>query len=263
MKRPSRMGIPFVLACSVVEICCGQDAGREAAVLKAELVKAEKEVLAAQAEFGKKLPSMPEYKDGKAAVDDFDAQLEAARKSKDEAKIEAAVRAKGVARKHLDEVIAELKAKFLGPANAKVAALRAETERASRENDLAKMRAEAAAVKIPRIAISDLKAGQVGRLAYPGSPVGFTGKPFVVDGTVVQVVSETELLVDISWNESNSTLWLSGRSTKELVDGSAIQLDGIYEVMGRKRYHALLGDKTVFEIRRIAEKDAIMRLGKK
>jgi len=47
------------------------------------------------------------------------------------------------------------------------------------------------------------------------------------------------------------------------VDGSEIVLDGIYEVVGRKRYHALLGDKTVFEIRPIDEKEAIVRLGKK
>jgi len=181
-----------------VAVCRAQDPDG----LKIRLGVIEKELLAAQAEFGKKLPSMPEYKAAKEALDDLDAQLEAARKSKDEVKIDAAVRAKGMARKHLDEVIASLKAKFLAPANAKVAAARAAFEQASRENDLAKMRAEAAAVKIPKLPITDLKSGEIGRLVFPEgafAPQLVAGE--TAKGKVLQVESNSELLVVFSWKQ--------------------------------------------------------------
>jgi hypothetical protein len=271
---------------AIARDCCAGDPGADLSRLKVRLAVAEHDVAVAEAAFGKALPSIPEYKDLQAAIDDLDRALEAARAKKDEA---AVARDKLDLKKRRDRLVAELKAKFLAPAKAKVDEIRAEIDKAY----AAKVAADAAIVKIPKMVISELKSGQVGRLIYPDVRArGFiidtpphavlagsaeaahdlaefrarmSMKPVaerIVKAKVIQVESESELLISVSWDDGDLSFWLSGVPTKDRVDGSEIDLDGIFEVVGKKKYRALLGERTVFEIKPISEKDAAAKLQK-
>ncbi len=125
----NRIWAAIVIVLSVQQLATlafGEDAVdslRGSAEVQGKLFAAEQELKSANAEFLKALPTLPEYKTLQAVVAECDADLDAARANNDTAGLDRAAKAKLEATKRRDVVRSELKAKWLTPAEAKVATL--------------------------------------------------------------------------------------------------------------------------------------------
>ena len=84
--------------------------------------------------------------------------------------------------------------------------------------------------------IDSLEAGDIGSMRF--------GK-----ATVIQVVDDSNVLVNVSWADSRIAFWLTGVKTENVVDGQEAKFGGLFQVVGTKRYGATLGQRTAWEVR--------------